>query len=230
MRSVAGRLFSRRKRAISAGNIGGAGDFGDARPDPLRLGLERRQSLGRRALAALRHDARRAPRRDARRPRRGAAPRRRSRAARRAPRRDVSRARSLHGSTLRPPAGLERRALRRGKIAIARPAAGERQPREPSARAADREKRAHREVGREAIERRPPGEECPKAEPASAPSRASDGARIRARANERIIFGSGIRIGQTASQRPQKVEAFGKWPPSSTPISDGVSTAPIGPG
>ena len=44
------------------------------------------------------------------------------------------------------------------------------------------------------------------------------------------IFGSGMRIGHTASQRPQKVEAFGNCPPSLTPISDGVSTAPIGPG
>ena len=32
------------------------------------------------------------------------------------------------------------------------------------------------------------------------------------------------------SQRPQKVEAFGRWPAFSTPISAGVSTAPIGPG
>ena len=46
----------------------------------------------------------------------------------------------------------------------------------------------------------------------------------------RIIFGSGIFIGQTLSQRPQKVEAFGRWPAWSTPISEGVSTAPIGPG
>ena len=37
-------------------------------------------------------------------------------------------------------------------------------------------------------------------------------------------------IGQTLSQRPQKVEALGRCPALSTPISDGVSTAPIGPG
>ena len=46
----------------------------------------------------------------------------------------------------------------------------------------------------------------------------------------RIIFGSGMCIGQTSSQRPQKVEAFGSCPPFSTPIRLGVSTAPIGPG
>jgi hypothetical protein len=45
----------------------------------------------------------------------------------------------------------------------------------------------------------------------------------------RIIFGSGMRIGQTDSQRPQKVDAFGRWPASSMPMIAGVSTAPIGP-
>ena len=42
--------------------------------------------------------------------------------------------------------------------------------------------------------------------------------------------GSGMRTGQTSSQRPQKVDAFGRWPAWSMPIRLGVSTAPIGPG
>ena len=37
-------------------------------------------------------------------------------------------------------------------------------------------------------------------------------------------------MGQTDSHRPQNVEALGNCPPSLTPIKDGVSTAPIGPG
>ena len=36
-------------------------------------------------------------------------------------------------------------------------------------------------------------------------------------------------MGQTLSQRPQKVEALGSAPASSMPISAGVSTAPMGP-
>jgi hypothetical protein len=39
-----------------------------------------------------------------------------------------------------------------------------------------------------------------------------------------------MRTGQTLSQRPQKVDALGRALASSTPISCGVSTAPIGPG
>jgi hypothetical protein len=38
-----------------------------------------------------------------------------------------------------------------------------------------------------------------------------------------------MRIGQTLSQRPQKVDALGSAPAASTPIRLGVSTAPIGP-
>lgn len=63
--------------------------------------------------------------------------------------------------------------------------------------------------------------------------RAVDGCRWRSNSRSRqcrISFGSGMRMGQTLSQRPQKVEAFGRCPPLSTPISVGVSTAPIGPG
>ena len=46
----------------------------------------------------------------------------------------------------------------------------------------------------------------------------------------RIIFGSGIFTGHTLSHLPQNVLAFGKCPDLSTPISEGVSTLPIGPG
>jgi hypothetical protein len=45
----------------------------------------------------------------------------------------------------------------------------------------------------------------------------------------RSIRGSGMRIGHTSSQRPQSVDAFGRWPASPTPIRLGISTAPIGP-
>ena len=51
MRSVAGRLFSRRKRAISAGTSAGR-DFGDARLGALGLGLERSRRGRPIALAA----------------------------------------------------------------------------------------------------------------------------------------------------------------------------------
>ena len=44
------------------------------------------------------------------------------------------------------------------------------------------------------------------------------------------MFGSGIFTGQTDSQRPQKVEVFGRCPAASMPMRVGVSTAPIGPG
>ncbi len=43
-------------------------------------------------------------------------------------------------------------------------------------------------------------------------------------------LGSGMRIGQTDSQRPQNVEAFGRCPAVLMPMSPGLSTAPIGPG
>ena len=46
----------------------------------------------------------------------------------------------------------------------------------------------------------------------------------------RSILGSGMRIGHTLSQRPQRVEAFGRWPASAIPMIAGVRTEPIGPG
>ncbi len=46
----------------------------------------------------------------------------------------------------------------------------------------------------------------------------------------RISFGSGIIIGQTLSQRPQKVEALGRSCVASSPKIAGSSTCPIGPG
>ena len=43
----------------------------------------------------------------------------------------------------------------------------------------------------------------------------------------RSILGSGMRMGHTASHRPQNVEALGRCPAWSTPMSEGVSTEPI---
>lgn len=60
-------------------------------------------------------------------------------------------------------------------------------------------------------------------------------AGVKCRSNSRsrqcrIIFGSGICIGQTDSHLPQKVDALGKCADFSMPMIAGVKTAPIGPG
>ena len=84
-------------------------------------------------------------------------------------------------------------------------------------------------AGAELIEPRALGEEGPELRP----QRMAAGCRCCSNSFSRqcrIIFGSGMRIGQTSSQRPQKVEALGRCLAFSMPISAGVTTAPIGPG
>jgi len=46
----------------------------------------------------------------------------------------------------------------------------------------------------------------------------------------RKCSGSGMRIGQVSSQRPQAVQALGSSGARSNPVISGVSTEPIGPG
>ena len=87
-----------------------------------------------------------------------------------------------------------------------------------------------RDARRQAIELWPRREECPEA---AGPSRCVDGESPRSNSFSRqcrIRFGSGIIIGQTLSQRPQKVEAFGSSRVFSSPKIAGSSTCPIGPG
>ena len=43
-------------------------------------------------------------------------------------------------------------------------------------------------------------------------------------------WASGMRMGQTSSQRPQKVDALGRCLAFSMPTSAGVTTEPMGPG
>lgn len=68
---------------------------------------------------------------------------------------------------------------------------------------------------------------------AASAQRARGGVSRRANSWRRCslsIFGSGMDMGQTSSQRPHRVEALGSGLPSSRPTISGVSTAPIGPG
>ena len=107
---------------------------------------------------------------------------------------------------------LERRALRRREVAVLGPAARERQPAEaapsPAPQSPARASRGQSRSDRASAARR----RTPRLPAHSARAPAKDGARTRARANGASFWASGIRIGQTCSQRPQKVEAFGNWP------------------
>ena len=136
------------------------------------------------------------------------------------------------------PAPLCRSAQSSGSCALPVPACRD-TPVQPPARGRERKRpragaRAAREAARDAraqaIEPRAAREEGPERE-ARRDSGAGDRWRSNSRSRQwRIILGSGILIGQTLSQRPQKVEALGRWPASSMPMSVGVSTAAHGPG
>ena len=70
----------------------------------------------------------------------------------------------------------------------------------------------------------------PRASARGAAPAAGRRARNRAPAISASATASGIAIGQTSSQRPQKLDALGRSRACSMPESAGVSTAPMGPG
>ena len=111
-----------------------------------------------------------------------------------------------------------------------RPAAGERQPAEAAEDFSEQAEAEHEQRRRDGVELRPLRETTPTT---ASPLRTVAGDRCCSNSFSRqwrISFGSGMRTGQTSSQRPQKVEAFGRCFAFSMPINAGVSTAPIGPG
>ncbi len=145
-------------------------------------------------------------------------------------------ARVTHGVAACRGAGLRRSAQRRHEafafgrrhVAHIGPARGQGQRAETAARAAHEPEHAARRRTCRAIERRTLRYIRPERQ---APAlRLGDSFFANSRSRHcRIILGKRDLIGQTLSQRPQKVEAFGSWPASSMPIKVGVSTAPIGP-
>ena len=130
-----------------------------------------------------------------------------------------------------PPQRLEGAALRRRQVATRRSSRRRAAGCEAAAPPAEpAQQRAPPMPVSAAIERRPRRDEGPEPQRPRARPAATGAARTRARASAASSSAAGCVIGQTLSQRPQKVEAFGRCPASSTPIRLGVSTAPIGPG